>query len=151
MLGSDHAPFSETTPEDIDWAQQTIASRYSSPSAFHPSEHADQIAVLAARRAEAQAPMRAFLAGVPHPLDDRFEEMWDREGPGTGFSRVDAESNLAYIDSQRDLSEDERTESSRTLDAQEDFWREALRTHGRSLGVNQSIASLPAENASTPR
>lgn len=78
--------------------------------------------------------------------------MWDQTQPGgKGFSREDAESSLTYIESQRALPQDQRFESDRTLDSQEEFWREAIDTRGRSLGVNQSIAFQPAENAVTPR
>lgn len=146
------APEVEVLAEDIEWGEKTISDRllregftngYIEMSRDH---YRPQIERMALRRAEAHAPMRAFLAGEPHPTDESFDTMWESSGGLTtpGFSRIDVENNLANITRQRGQGE----EMDRVLDVQEAFWKRASETHGRSLGINQSIALSANEEAS---
>lgn len=144
------APSVEVLEEDTDWADEQIAKRlrrsgftdgYIEMSREH---YRPEVERMARARAEAHAPMRAYLAGEPHPSDADFESMWEGEGATPGFGRIDVEQALAGVEAQRGQGE----EMDRALDAQETFWKKALETRGRSLGVNQSIVlSAKAETS----
>lgn len=134
-------------PEDTQWAQQQIVNRLEREGftaggieMVLPSKR-DEIEAAAKRRAEHLAPLRAFHAGIPHPTDADFEEMWEGEGglSGRGFSRADAEFALASIHAARE-ADTQTALGERAMDAQETFWTEAMESHGRSLGVNQGLA-----------
>lgn len=138
-------------PEDHEWAERIVRERLNRTGLtdgyfeMARENYATEIAEAAQKRAEHLAPLRAFEAGEPHPLDEKFEEMWEGEGglSGFGFSRTDAESNLALIEKQRAQYEKDADANAtylRSLHAPEKIWRDAIRSHGRSLGINQGIA-----------
>lgn len=119
-------------------------------------EWAAKLEQRASRLAEDRAPERMLVDGVPHPLDERLDAIWEgREG---GFSEAKAREEVINLESMRaQLAEgrirprniigtgyrgDTRKMANDYLDRSQAELERALEVRGRNLTINVRNAAI---------